>query len=436
MSRAKRIIETDTVVVGSGPGGATTARELAKGGKKVVLCEAGSYHRRFGYAPFLLNMLERFGLTFSQEGTWVFHPKTVGGATVVFCGTAFRPPGWLKEKYGIDLSEEVDEIFREIPIQPLPDRLIGTAARKIMEGARAGGLDWKPLDKWIRPEKCRPNCGKCSLGCPVEGAKWTARESVEEARKLGAALLTNTRVDRVLVENGRAVGVEAETSEGPLTIKARTVVLSGGGKANPLLLQRAGLDKAGEGFFADPLWFVGGPSEYPGSIHDIPMTAGAHLEEEGIVMTDFTLSPTILAGFLAHAGKKGIASLPRVAGINKALIIMIKVRDGLDGRINPDGSFSKPIDPKTRQKLDKGAALAEEVLVKAGVPRKKIFRTTTIAAHPGGTVRIGGLLDIDCQTPIANCYCMDTTIIPEPWGLPPSVTVVAMAKRLAKKLSS
>jgi hypothetical protein len=30
---------------------------------------------------------------------------------------------------------------------------------------------------------------------------------------------------------------------------------------------------------------------------------------------------------------------------------------------------------------------------------------------------------------------MDTTIIPEPWGLPPSVTVVAMAKRLAKKLS-
>lgn len=31
---------------------------------------------------------------------------------------------------------------------------------------------------------------------------------------------------------------------------------------------------------------------------------------------------------------------------------------------------------------------------------------------------------------------MDTTIIPEPWGLPPTVTVVAMAKRLAKHLTA
>jgi choline dehydrogenase-like flavoprotein len=46
MSRQGRMIETDTVVVGSGPGGATTARELAKRGKKVVICEAGAYHRR------------------------------------------------------------------------------------------------------------------------------------------------------------------------------------------------------------------------------------------------------------------------------------------------------------------------------------------------------------------------------------------------------
>jgi hypothetical protein len=30
---------------------------------------------------------------------------------------------------------------------------------------------------------------------------------------------------------------------------------------------------------------------------------------------------------------------------------------------------------------------------------------------------------------------MDTTIIPEPWGLPPTVTIVAMAKRLANHLA-
>ena len=68
------LLETDVVVVGSGPGGATTARELVRRGKKVIICEAGGYHRRFGYTPFLLSMMEKFGLTFSREGTWVLIP--------------------------------------------------------------------------------------------------------------------------------------------------------------------------------------------------------------------------------------------------------------------------------------------------------------------------------------------------------------------------
>ena len=66
----------------------------------------------------------------------------------------------------------------------------------------------------------------------------------------------------------------------------------------------------------------------------------------------------------------------------------------------------------------------------------KLMKTAVIASHPGGTVRIGNFLDKDCQTSIENSYCMDTTIIPEPWGLPPTVTVVAMGKRLAKHLAA
>ncbi|MFC1895748.1 GMC family oxidoreductase N-terminal domain-containing protein [Thermodesulfobacteriota bacterium] len=139
-------------------------------------------------------------------------PKTVGGASVVFCGTAFRPPAWLKEEYDIDIEQEVDDLYKEIPIQPLPDHLIGPAAGKIMESARNIGLDWKPLDKWIRPERCKPDCGKCSLGCSEKGAKWTAREFVEEAMKNGAELLLKTKVDRVLTESGKAVGVRARAA--------------------------------------------------------------------------------------------------------------------------------------------------------------------------------------------------------------------------------
>ncbi|MCU0575186.1 MAG: FAD-dependent oxidoreductase, partial [Syntrophobacteraceae bacterium] len=193
MSQPILTIQADVVIAGSGPGGATTAMELAKKGKKVILCEAGKYHKRLGRNSFmLLGMMDNMGLTFSKEGTWVLRPKTAGGASVVYCGTAVRPPPWLKEKYGIDLEEEVDDLYKEIPIQTLPDHLVGPAARTIMQAAQDIGHDWNLIDKWIRPEKCVQNCGKCALGCPT-GAKWTAREYIEEAKQRGAEFLLKTK---------------------------------------------------------------------------------------------------------------------------------------------------------------------------------------------------------------------------------------------------
>jgi choline dehydrogenase-like flavoprotein len=435
MSEPARTMQADVVIAGSGPGGATMARELSKKGKKVILCEAGKNHKHLGTSSVaLLGMMDKMGMTFSKEGTWVLRPKTVGGASVVYCGTAVRPPPWLKEKYGIDLTEEVDELFKEIPIQPLPDNLVGPAARKMMHAARDVGLDWNVLDKFIRPEKCLENCGKCALGCTT-GAKWTAREYIEEAQKNGVELLLKTEVDKVLTENGKAVGVKAKGPQGWMNIMAETVILSAGGQGTPPILQRSGVYDAGQGFFADPLVFVMGAGEGQGSKYDVTMTAGTIMTDDGIVMTDLIVPPLMFAGVMTFAGPRGWVKLPKILNYRKTMSIMIKVRDGLDGRINLDESFSKPIDYDTWWKLNKGAALAEEILIKAGAKPENLMKSAVIAAHPGGTVRIGELLDKDCQTPIQNCYCMDTTIIPEPWGLPPTVTVVAMAKRLANHLT-
>ncbi len=435
MVQSMQTMRTDIVVVGSGPGGATVARELSRKGKKVVICEAGGYHKLRSSSLPLLTMMYGLGLTFSKERTWVLRPKTVGGASVVFCGTAFKPPRWFNEQYGIDLTNEVEELYKEIPIKAVPDQLIGHAAGRIMEAARDIGLDWKPLEKWIRPEKCKAGCGKCWFGCK-EGAKWTAREFVEEALLNGARLLVKTKVDKVLTENGVARGVRARGPGGWMDILAEKVVISAGGQGTPPILQRSGLYDAGKGFFIDPLWFVMAPFVGQGTMYDITMTAGCNLEQDGIVMTDLMPPPMVYAALLVYAGKSGWVRLPKVLQAGKTLSIMIKVRDGLDGRINLDESFSKPIDYDTWWKLNKGALLAEEILLKAGVRREDIVRTAIVGAHPGGTVRIGNLLDTDCQTQIKGCYCMDTTIIPQAWGLPPTVTVVAMAKRLARHLTS
>ena len=427
-------LQADVVIAGSGPGGATVARELSRKGKKVIICEAGKYHKWFGYTASTMNILEAKGMTFSKEGNWVISAKTAGGGSVVYGGLAFKPPPWLTERYGIDLQQEVDEVYEEVPVRPLPETHIGPGAEKIMQAARKLGLEWNPNDRFIRPEKCKPDCGQCMHGCK-HGAKWTAREYLEEAMQNGAQLLLQTKVDRVLTESGNAVGVRARAPYGWIDLLADTVVVSGGGLGTPPILQRSGLYDAGQGFVVDFGRFVCGPCSTQPSRYEIPAATGVNLVEDGIVLVDAAPKPLLYAAMLGLSGAKGLLALPKVMQTKKTIGILMMVKDDLEGRINLDRSFSKPIDAGSWSKLNKGTVLAEEVLLEAGVKREDVVTTTAFAAHQLSSVRIGELLDRNCQTPISGCYCMDASVIPEEWGLPPMVTIVAMAKRLAKHLT-
>jgi choline dehydrogenase-like flavoprotein len=428
-------LQADVVIAGSGPGGATVARELSRKGKKVILCEAGKYHKWLGYTASTMNILEAKGLTFSKEGNWIISAKTAGGGSVVYGGIASKPPAWLETKYGIDLREEVDEVYREVPVRPLPDTHIGPGAQQIMQAARDMGLDWKPNDRFIRPEKCKPDCGLCMQGCK-EGAKWTAREYLEEAIGRGMQLLLRTKVDRVLTESGKAVGVRARAPYGWIDVLADTVIVSGGGLGTPPILQRSGLYDAGQGFVVDFGRFVVGLCPTRPSRYELPAATGVNLVDEGILLVDATPKPLLYAAMLGLSGAKGLLALPRVMQTKKTIGVLMMVKDALEGRINLDRSFSKPIDPTCWSRLNKGTVLAEEILLRAGVRRDDVVATTVFAAHQLSSVRIGELLDKNCQTPIKGCYCMDASVIPEEWGMPPMVTIVAMAKRLAKHLTA
>jgi choline dehydrogenase-like flavoprotein len=70
------------------------------------------------------------------------------------------------------------------------------------------------------------------------------------------------------------------------------------------------------------------------------------------------------------------------------------------------------------------------------VGAKGIHKTQVTAAHPGGTVKIGELVDTDLKTEYNNLYVCDCSVIPEPWGLPPTATIICLGKRLGKHLLS
>ncbi len=433
MGSQARKLQTDVAVVGSGPGGATVARELAKQGRKVVILERGKNPRWTGNLLSTFFIMDRRSLLFPRGSIRVGRALTTGGSSAIYCGTAVPPPGWLKTKYNIDLSEFAEEARREIGIKPLPDRLIGRAAGRIMKAARDLGLNWNPLDKFIDAQRCELKCPHCMLGCSRD-AIWTARRHALEAVDNGATLVNQALVQEVLVENKKAIGVKALTRKGQLTVEAKVTVLAAGGMATPVLLQRAGISEAGQGLFVDPLTITYGNCRGFSSGRDIPMTAGTtEFAPEGIIMTDLAYP---WAFYLMNAYWKGWMYLPRALSYGSTIGIMTKVRDGLSGGVDTDGRVNKTITGEDRRKLDKGASIAEKILKQAGADPRSIYTAPVGAAHPGGTVRIGQGVNSELESRIANLYVCDTSIIPEPLGLPPVWALIAFGKRLARRLRS
>ncbi len=83
--------KVDVIVVGSGPGGATVARDMALNGKNVLLLERGIDHRPRSYYGTYLGALiysDRSSLLFTEEGLNIVRPLMVGGATSMYCGCA------------------------------------------------------------------------------------------------------------------------------------------------------------------------------------------------------------------------------------------------------------------------------------------------------------------------------------------------------------
>ena len=134
--------EADVVVVGSGPGGATVARGLARGGRRVVLLEQASTTARGPGTERIsagCSTRSRRVPVRAREGSR--RPPADGRRRDehVLRLRSTPPPSGSRERYGIDLSPYVSETIAELGVAPLPAHLRGPASTRLAEAARALG---------------------------------------------------------------------------------------------------------------------------------------------------------------------------------------------------------------------------------------------------------------------------------------------------------
>jgi choline dehydrogenase-like flavoprotein len=204
--------------------------------------------------------------------------------------------------------------------------------------------------------------------------------------------------------------------------------MSAGGIGTPLVLRKSGIPEAGHDFFFDPLIVVMGTLDKIRGGREIPMAAGMHREEDGYVITDMTVPWALHAVLNAEVGR--LDQLHRHA---QTLAIMVKIKDRLGGRLTDRGGIRKRLTEEDKVKIYKGYAQAREILAHAGA--RNIHRSWYLAAHPGGTAKIGDIVDSNLRTRWENLYVCDCSVVPVAWGLPPTFTLIALGKRLARHLN-
>jgi choline dehydrogenase-like flavoprotein len=423
------------IVVGSGAGGATAARELAAQGFEVQVLEAGRSFRPLDRRLLQwAEPLRRAGLLGNTRLVpWIFPPMqaqrssadlvlmrgvTTGGSTVVACGNIVRAEKGLAE-IGLDLQAEFAELEALIGVRPFPQQRWRPVTQRMFEAATALGLAPQPTPKAVDARKCIA-CGLCEVGCAT-GARWDARRFLADAVARGAAVRTGVPVRRIVVEDGRACGVLAGRGR-PERVEADVVVLAAGGIGTAQILQASGLP-AQETLWADIVLTIGGRLAGTRQLREPPMVWYA--QRDGYILSPY---PDLLSHWFHRPWRK-VPAADRVG-------LMIKLADTPQGVVAAGGTVRKALTAADRERLAEAEAIAREVLVSAGV-REPLTASMLCGGHLGGTVPLRRQ-DVPGMRPAGlpdGLWVADLSLLPQSQGLPTILTTAALALRVARQVA-
>ncbi len=477
--------ECDVLIVGSGAGGAVAAATLAEAGLDVIVLEAGGSFNRENYPDDPLEAIATLyrdgGLTVADGRPQIPIPvgRTVGGTTVVNSGTCFRAPqpvldDW-RNRFGIDWSGDLDPAFAEaeqfLRVTPLDPERMGRNGQLAMEGAAALGASGGPISR--NAGNC-VQCSSCPFGCAIDAKRGMQVSYLPRAVAAGARLRSGVEARRVLVEGGRAVGVQctARDSVGrprPYTVRAgQATIIAGGALGTPELLLRSGLGgrQVGRNLHIHPACWVG--ARYEEEVRGWDGVMQSYYVDQWDpqrILLEATFTPLAFGGaWLQGTGREHQRAMLNFGHMGS---IGVHLSDESAGRIRlaNDGSLraSYKLTNEDADRLAFGIARAAEVHFAAGATevypnvaragvltpnRLAEFESTSFqpselrleAFHPMGTARIAPESTGVCAPDGSvhgtnNLYVADASLFPTSVGVNPMMTVIAFADRIASKLA-
>ena len=198
--------EADVAVVGSGPGGAVIAKELAEAGVRVVLLEEGP---PFIPADFELDGGISMARTMREGGlratTGTVLPTmqaiALGGGSLVNSAICVRSPEDVLERWcrdyelehtsRADLDPHYDAVGKFLGISATPENVQGARNLLFKQGCDALGYSSEPIERNVRG--CRGS-GECFTGCRSRAKQSMDISYIPAALRAGARVLTSVRV--------------------------------------------------------------------------------------------------------------------------------------------------------------------------------------------------------------------------------------------------
>ncbi len=482
--------DCDVVVVGTGAGGAVVGAELAEAGYDVVFVEEGGYHATESFNPYMSESIPRL---YRDGGVTVIMGKppipyvegrTVGGSTVVNGGMAYRPPERILAEWeqimgtpelGVAAFEDsLTEVEERVNVSHQLDMSVGEDSNLMRNGAKKLGWEYS-VNR--RNQKACVGANNCGNGCPTGAKQSMLVTYLPRAFEAGARCLTEVRVEKLLIEGGRAVGVigraidpQTRRAKQKITVRARAVVVSAGAVQTPNLLLRHRLGRQsgllGRNFLCHPNAKV--VAIFP---HDVEGWKGVsqygqirEFHDEGILFAENFVTPGVLATSVPFHGKESLDFMKDYRRMSHTGVL---VEDSTSGRVrrSPFGPIvSYNITDQDHANFLRGVRLLSQLHFEMGAERvllpfrfmpwahsvddlKKIDKTNVpietlelFTPHLMGTCRIGSTPENSVVNlrgeawDLPGCYVADASLFPTAIGVNPQITIMALATRIARRV--